>query len=250
MCSLTEAFQTFDDSMSRNDNLLGEFSEEPQNQNSFESPEKKKKKKRRAPMPPSEQVIEPDRPANRNRNIGEILGGNSESTSQSQMLSALDANEHFPHPSADAGTKNTYLLEPDWATAFNDTSAPSWIKERMPRKDAEAPLIPSPWMDGAPTLWRKVPEDQAKQTEIIEKVEEKADSALDDLQRKFDNLFKKLEDLETSRSESQHLEIILFVLGGIFIILLIDILVRQGSQAMSIIGKASNTVGGFRMFSM
>ena len=251
MCSLTEAFQTFVDPMPRNDNLLGEFAREsPSNDGSFESPEKRKKKKRRAPMPPSEQVIEPDRPAHRNRNVGELLGGNAESTSHSEMLNALDASEHFPHPSVDAGNKNTYMLEPDWATAFNDTSAPSWIKERMPRREAETPLIPSPWMDGAPTLWRKTPEGQAKPTQIdIKKIEEKTDTALEDLQRKFDSMFKKLEDLETSRSESQHLEIILFVLGGVFIILLLDLLVRQGTQAMVMITNANTVVGGSRMFS-
>jgi len=241
MCSLTEAFETFGDTMSRNDNLLGEF-QEP----ALESPEKRKKKKKRAPMPPPEEVIEPDRPANRNRNLGEVLTGNSQSTSESDMLNAVERDERFPHPSIDSGNKNAYMLEPDWATAFNDTSAPSWIKERMPRREAEAPLIPSPWMDGAPSLWRKVPEEQAKQFDI-EKAEEKVDTTLTDLQRKFDSMFKKLEDLEMSRSESQHLEIILFVLGGIFIILLIDVLVRQGPQAMTIIGKAS-AVGGYRMF--
>jgi hypothetical protein len=159
------------------------------------------------------------------------------------MLNALDADEHFPHPSIDSGNKNSYMLEPEWATVFNDSPAPSWIKDRMARKEAEAPLIPSPWMDGGSTLWTRVPEDQTIQANI-EKVEKKADDSLDVLQRKFDSMFKKLEDLESTRSESQHLEIILFVLGGFFIILLLDMLIKQGNYAMNIIGTAGNVVGG------
>jgi hypothetical protein len=98
-------------------------------------------------------------------------------------------------------------------------------------------------MDGAPTLWKKVPEEQARQV-AVEKVEQKENAKLDILQRKFDSMFKKLEDLESSRSESQHLEIILFVLGGIFIILLLDLLVKQGTQAMVMLGNVGATVGG------
>lgn len=250
MCSLSEAFQTFGDPASRNDNLLGEFAEEPPLEpNGFENSDKKRKKKRRAPMPPSEQVIEPDRPAHRKAPPAELLGiqSNTETTSTSEMLNALESSDFFPHPSTDSANKNAYMLEPNWATAFNDSSAPTWIKTRMPPKTAEAPLIPSPWMDGAPTLWKKVPEVQAKQVEL-DFAEKKMDTALDSLQRKFDIMFKKLEDLESARSESQHLEIILFVLGGVFILLLLDLLVRQGSQAMVMLGNANTLVGGTRMF--
>jgi len=249
MCSLTEAFQSFVDPASRNDNLLGETLNEPA-QGGYDFSEKKKRKKRRAPMPPTEEVIEPDRPAHRRMSPGEVLTGqpeeNEESTSNSEMLNAFESSEYFPSPSIDAGSKNPYMLEPDWATAFNDTSAPSWIKDRMPRKEAEAPLVPSPWMDGAPTLWKKVPEEQVRQV-ALEKIEQKENSKLDALQRKFDSMFKKLEDLESSRSESQHLEIILFVLGGIFIILLLDLLVKQGTQAMVMLGNVGATVGGNHM---
>jgi hypothetical protein len=44
------------------------------------------------------------------------------------------------------------------------------------------------------------------------------------------------------------LEIILFVLGGIFIVLILDILVKQGTQAMVLLGNATATVGGGRYF--
>lgn len=243
MCSLAEAFQTFGDP-SRNDNLLGEVIDETMQ-------EKKRKKKRRAPMPP-EEVIEPDRPAHRPLPPAELLGGrptaNTESTSKSDMLNALESVDFFPNPSTDSSNKNAYLLEPSWATAFNDTSAPSWIKDRMVKHTAEAPLIPSPWIDGASTLWKRIPESQENQ--FVENVAEQTETSIDSLQRKFDVMFKKLEDLESSRSESQHLEIILFVLGGFFILLLLDLLVKQGSQAMAVLGAVHSTVGGGRYVTM
>jgi len=233
MCSLEEAFQMFSDSASRNDYF------------GSDDPDKKKKKKRR--MPPAEAVIEPDRPAHRALPPAELLGGgvtaNTASTSMSDMLNATDRAEYFPNPSVDNKDKNVYTLEPDWATAFNDTSAPEWIKQRMPSRSAEVPLVPSPWLDGASTLWQNIPDSQKTQFNL-EGAEAAAKSGLDALQRKFDKMFKKLEDLETSRAESQHLEIILFVLGGIFLLLLLDILVKQGTKAMMILGSAAGSAAG------
>ena len=152
------------------------------------------------------------------------------------MLNAVESEEYFPHPSVENSDSNVYKLEPDWATAFQDTSAPSWIKERLPNRNAETPLVPSPWLDGAPTLWQKVPASQATQLDL-EGAERKANTGLDELQRKFDSMFQKLEELDSSRAESQHLEIILFILGGIFLLLLLDILVKQGTQAMVLLGQ-------------
>lgn len=235
MCSLQEAFQTFSDVPNKDikeKDIPGQ-----------EDPERKKKKKRRA----MEAVIEPDRPAHRTLPPGELLGltSNTKSTSISDMLNAVESAEYFPHPASESSDKNVYNLEPDWATAFNDTSAPSWIKDRLPSRSAEVPLIPSPWLDGAPTLWQKVPGSQATQFDL-EGAEQKASNGLDELQRKFDAMFKKLEDLDNARADSHHLEIILFILGGIFLLLLLDLLVKQGTQAMVLLGRAGGgAISGF-----
>ena len=258
MCSLEEAFQTI--SESRNDDLLGKPGngadvQASNSQEDSEHQEKKKKreKKRRAPMPPTEEVVEPDRPAHRVKPLPERLS-TKESTSISQMLDAAESADFFPHPATDTMNANAYLLEPNWANVFNDSSAPKWIKERMPQRHTEAPLVPSAWVDGGPTLWKKVPEKQYEQVEAdaneratdkkLDDLQRKSDKNIDDLQRKFDLMFKKLEDLEHVRNESQHLEIILFVLGGIFILLLLDLLVKQGTQAMVILGNHTSSVGG------
>ena len=116
--------------------------------------------------------------------------------------------------------------------------------EKRPQRNAEAPLIPSPWLDGASTLWQKIPDSQRTQLNL-EGAETAAQSRIDELQRKIDGMFKKLEHLEVGRTESNHLEIILFVLGGIFLLLLIDMLVKQGTQAAMYVSAA--TGGGASM---
>jgi hypothetical protein len=238
MCSLEEAFSSFTDT-SRNEDQ-GPANGSP---SLFAlDTDKKRRKKRRAALPPPEpMVIEPDRPAHRPLPPGELLGGsptsNSKSTSESEMLNAFETADYFPHPAEDVMDKNVYKLEPDWATAFNDTSIPDWIKNRMPHRENEAPLIPSPWLDGQPTLWQKIGKDEARQADL-KGAEVAANERLDSLQRKLDSMFNKLEQMEVTKSESNLLEILLFVLGGIFLILILDILVKQGTQATMMIAAA------------
>lgn len=236
MCSLEEAFTTFSDPEPRNADI-----------------DKKRRKKRKALLPPEPLVIEPDRPAHRPLPPAELLGGapteNRSSSSVSGMLNALEGADYFPHPSSDVDDTSVYNLEPDWAKAFNDSSAPDWIKERMPQRNAESPLVPSPWLDGSSTLWQKIPDSQRTQVDLTGAAVA-AESRIDDLQRKLDNMFKKMDDLETTRSESNHLEIILFVLGGIFLLLMLDLLVKQGTQATMMLaaagGSTGNVMGGAR----
>lgn len=232
MCSLEEAFTTFSEPEPRNADI-----------------DKKRRKKRRAFLPPPEPlVIEPDRPAHRPLPPAELLGGgpteNRSSTSISGMLNALEGAEYFPHPSSDVDNSSVYNLEPDWAKTFNDSSAPDWIKERMPQRNAETPLIPSPWLDGSSTLWQKTPESQRTQVDLGGAAVA-AESRIDDMQRKLDQMFKKMNDLEITRSESNHLEIILFVLGGIFLLLMLDLLVKQGTQASMLLAAAGGTMSSF-----
>jgi hypothetical protein len=63
------------------------------------------------------------------------------------------------------------------------------------------------------------------------------------LQRRIDDLFNKIDQLEIGRTESNHIEIILFVMTGIFVLLLLDLLLKQGAKAIGAIATAS---GGLR----
>jgi len=239
MCSLEEAFNPFTESRAFPEDL-----------------ERKRKKKRKNLLPPPEpEVIEPDRPAHRRLPPAELLGGapteHKTSTSESLMLNASDASdsseasEYFPHPSVDVKDTNVYTLEPDWTKVFNTSSAPDWIKERLPRKDAEVPLVPSPWLDGAATLWRNVPESQGGLN--LRGAERAAESRIDELQKKLDSMFSKMEDMDAGRTESNHLEIILFILGGLFLLLILDLVVKQGTQASILYATANGAMGGFRI---
>jgi hypothetical protein len=226
---------------------------------SFFTEPKSKKKRKQALLPPPESwitspgndpTVDPDRPAHRRLPPAELLGGpvteNETSTSISQMLQATESSpssDYFPHPTSDVKDDNVYSLTTDWATMFTDSSAPSWIKERMPVRAAEAPLIPSAWVDGQSTLWQNVspgysPSGQ-RQFDITG-AERKAEDRLDELQKKLDNLFKKLEDEEQRKTQTNHLEIIMFVLGGFFLLLLLDMLVKQGTHATMLLANAAN----------
>jgi hypothetical protein len=106
--------------------------------------------------------------------------------------------------------------------------------------------VPSPWLDGASTLWQRISASESAQPGITHAADAAA-GRIDDLQRKLDHMFQKIEDLETTRSESNHIEIILFILGGIFLVLLIDLLVKQGTQASMLIAAAGGApIGGGR----
>lgn len=232
MCSLTEAFSTFSGS-----------DPEPRN---ADLDKKHRKKSRKTLAPPEPLVIEPDRPAHRPLPPAELLGGgpteNTKSTSISSMLNAFDqADDYFPVASTTTEDPNIYRLEPDWTKTFYDNSAPEWIKQRLPSRDAEVPLVPSPWLDGASTLWQKIPESQRIQANL-EGAADAANRRIDELQKKLDDMFKKIDDLEVTRSESNHLEVILFILGGIFLILMLDLLVKQGTRATMMIATAGGAM--------
>lgn len=194
--------------------------------------------------PPEPSVIEPDRPAHQRLPPAELLGGgpteNSESNSISQMLNAFDTEQYFPHPHSDNQQEGLYELGQDWTKAFQGDSVPSWIRDRMSQRVAEVPLKPSPWMDGAPTLWKTVPSTMQGDP-ILKQAEIKTTSQLDTMQQKLDSMFAKLDSLEQTRLETTHIEIILFILGGIFLIFMLDLLVKQGMQASFMMAGAMGT---------
>jgi hypothetical protein len=237
LCSLDEAFQTMIPAPEREKERKKRHRSK-QIVETFSNSDKIERSEIPAHLPPPEpMVVEPDRPANRRLPPAELIGGgpseNKESTSISEMLNALDTkngDSYFPHPNVDAKADMAYMLEPDWAQQFKGDSAPAWIRERMASHEAEVPLVPSPWLDGGASLWQMVPKSLTGDPLIME-AKTKAEDKYDELQRKFDNMFEKLERMNTSRVESNHIEILMFVLGGLFLILLLDLLVKQGAQA-------------------
>lgn len=204
--------------------------------------------------PPESHVIEPDRPSNRPAQpefVGGGVGTSGSSTSYSNILSATDASttgsNFFLYPHADSpDMESAYLLEPDWTKPFQSASAPPWIKERMAKKEAEVPLTPTPesstLFDGMPTLWQHIPSPAPTSSQStpahVDVSEDRLMLLESKLDGKLERMFAKLEALEKGRSESNHMEVILFILGGLFLLLMLDLLVKQGTRASMMLAAA------------
>jgi hypothetical protein len=248
-CTLEEAFQS-----SMTDSVLP-----PMRQGLLEEPSakgekgrSKSKKSRRSPLPPQEpSVVEPDRPAHRPKSDAELLGGgaprNDFTTSLSSYLIGVeDPNEdYFPYPSggSEAGDfEKQFMLEPNWYEQ---------MQTRMPNPRAETPPLPGASVDGYSTLYKDVPvpkrrDDEARNLVAEEKRGNPQTMAATvvtsdpELHKRIDDLFQKIDNLELSRTESNHSEIILFVMTGIFILLMLDLLLKQGARAIGSIAAASS----------
>jgi len=247
-CTLEEAFQT-----SISDSVL------PPSRQQFEEPGKgekgrmKPRKHKRSPLPPQEpSIIEPDRAARNYKQPEELLGEqpkNDTSTSISSYLVGVnDPNEdYFPYPNGgndEHGFDKSFMLEPNWTDQFID---------RVPSPKTETPPFPGASVDGYSTLYRNIPPPQSKSDEKRGMVEPEqinsqhnpttimgaAASMTPELQKRIDDIFTKIDALEVARSESNHSEIILFVMTGIFVLLMLDLLLKQGCKALGNIVSAS-----------
>lgn len=199
--------------------------------------------------PPESHVIEPDRPANKPMATPTYVGGGSATpTSYSNILTAsdsvggMDGSNFFLNPHNDSpDAESAYLLEPDWTKPFQNPSMPPWIKDRMAKNEAEIPLTPeaSSLFDGMPTLWQKVPAAMAPTPIATTEVSEDRLMLLESkLDGKLERMFAKLEAMEKGRSEGNHMEVILFILGGLFLLLMLDMLVKQGTRASMMLAAA------------
>jgi hypothetical protein len=259
-CTLEEAFQT-----SISDSVL------PPSRQQFEEPGKgekgrlKPRRHKRSPLPPQEpSVVEPDRAAHNYKQTPELLGAqprNDTSTSISSYLIGVNdpGEDYFPYPHGagdEHGFDKSFMLEPNWSDQFID---------RIPGQQTETPPLPGAAVDGYSTLYRKVPYVQSKNDEkgttlkaeeIRDEIKEQhnptslmgAATINPELQKRIDDIFSKIDQLEISRGESNHSEIILFVMTGIFVLLMLDLLLKQGCKALGSIATAaavSPMHGGF-----
>jgi hypothetical protein len=215
---------------------------------------KKKTKGRRPLLPPPEVgTIDPDRPGLRPI-PPERLAGSANSnfeSSDSPLLTSVQfgsAGSDFGiAPDPDYVNPNEYMLEGhDWSKIFNDNSTPEWLKSRIPKRNSEGSNIIQPWFDGSPTLYEEIPNNwRSGERRDLQKHNDFQTNKLDELQMRIDSLFARLEAKESARSEANHTEVILFVLGGLFLLLLLDLIVKQGTNASLLIaaaGGGSNTI--------
>jgi len=186
----------------------------------------KRRGKKRALLPPPEDT-DPDRIGFKALSPPERLTGSPSSSEASWTDFAAAPDPDYFHP-------DSYLLQ-----------APEWINSYLPDKKSEpAAPTPQPWFDSAPTLWQNIPTDW--------KGGETRDAGspqyhqMDDIQHRIDSLFARLDAVEHTRTESNHTELILFVLGGLFILFMLDLLVKQGTQIS--LAAAGSSVSFFNSF--
>jgi hypothetical protein len=249
-CSIEEAFQT-----NSYDSVLPPMRSQLENPGSSgEKGRLKPRRVKRSNLPPQEpSVIEPDRPAHRPRSDAELLGGaperNDTTTSISSYLigTADPAEDYFPYPNGggdEPGFDKQFMLEPNWYEQF---------QSRTP--SAETPPLPGASVDGHSTLYQRVPQHDRKTTtygtDMLRNMVAKAERPQvsfaaaaaaggdPDLQKRINELYNKIDQLEIGRSESNHIEIILFVMTGIFVLLLLDLLLKQGARAIGSIATAA-----------
>jgi hypothetical protein len=243
-CTLEEAFQT----------SIPESVLPPQRQQ-FEEPVSRgekgrlKRRQKKSNLPPPEAaVIEPDRPAHRPKEQAELLGGGEQRNDYSTSLSSFligagdPGEDYFPYPNgsgSEPGFDKQFMLEPNWYEQF---------QERMPNPRAETPQLPGAAVDGYSTLYTNI-----QPPNVANNIRQRATlpgepttfagaSTNDpDLRRRIDDLFLKMDQLDVSRVESNHSEIILFVMTGIFVLLMLDLLLKQGCRALGTIATAAVT---------
>ncbi len=143
---------------------------------------------------------------------------------------------------------SAYMLEPDWTKQFDGPSVPPWIKERVAAKEAEVPLNAAP--SDNTSLWHRVPASYIPPSPSpavadYPNLDDRFNQFESKMNRKLDEMFAKLNDLDKGRNESSHIEIILFIIGGLFVLLMLDILVKQGTKAAMLVAAAGGAkLGG------
>jgi hypothetical protein len=121
-----------------------------------------------------------------------------------------------------------YRLQPDFLTAFEHAGVAR-------AGSSTASTLPNPSVN---MFWKPLTPSGA-QTSFIEKLpppggqyyqpHERLDTSNNDIMRKLDKLWARLDDMSQSSPEQVTSELLMFISSGIFIIFLMDILVKKGS---------------------
>lgn len=196
---------------------------------------------------PDAQVIEPDRPAHRPLPPAELLGGGvtefTENKSKSTLLVAGPdpTEDYFPYPiGAEGGDddEGSWMLKPDWAAEFASAANPK----------SELPIAPATPIDGYNTLWEQIPDMRVALRKVPEATRG-IGGIDDDLREKIDRIFAKLDNTEEPKTKANdESELLLFILIGFFIILILEIIIRQSGYMFAAVGisaaQASMRQGG------
>lgn len=135
-------------------------------------------------------------------------------------------------PYADYAPDSPSLLQPDFTQAFQQRAS-------FGGKATSSPL-PPPVLD---QFWKPLTPSGA-QTSFIEHLPpghgqgrtlrsayERGDISSEEIMKKLDQLFAKIEDMNQSTPEQLASEVLMFVSSGIFVLFLMDLLVKRGGSA-------------------
>jgi hypothetical protein len=124
--------------------------------------------------------------------------------------------------------QNDYRLEPDFTSSFNNTGvSKAGGSQSLPNPSVNMfwkPLTPS----GSQTSFiQHLPPPGGqyyKQTNRLN-----GDTSNDDIMKKIDRIFARLDDLNNTSPEQATSEMLMFISSGIFVLFMMDLLVRKGS---------------------
>lgn len=121
-----------------------------------------------------------------------------------------------------------YRLQPDFTQAFQqsgaDRAGASPVLPPPSTQMAWKPLTPS----GAQTAFiEHLPPPSGKYQRSLRAMYENGDISMDDVMKKLDKLFAKLEDMDHSSPEQLTSELLMFISSGIFVLFIMDMIVKR-----------------------
>lgn len=124
--------------------------------------------------------------------------------------------------------QENYRLEPDFLTAFEHAGvAKAGSSAALPNPSVNMywkPLTPS----GAQTSFiERLPPPGGDYYQAPSRLQ--GDVSNDDIMKKLDKLWARLDDMNTSSPEQVTSELLMFISSGVFVIFLMDLLVKKGS---------------------
>lgn len=122
-----------------------------------------------------------------------------------------------------------YNLQPDFAKAFQQSGAD---------RAGASPILPTPsthmaWKpitpSGAQTAFiEHLPPPGGKYHRSLRNAYENGEISMDEVMKKLDKLFAKLEDMNHSTPEQLTSELLMFISSGIFVLFIMDMMVKRG----------------------
>lgn len=143
---------------------------------------------------------------------------------------APDSPDSPDSPNSHGSPNRSSMLQPDFTQAFQQRATQG-------AKAASSPL-PPPVLD---QFWKPLTPSGA-QTSFVEHLPpapsgrtlrsayEKGDISSEEIMKKLDQLFAKLEDMNHSTPDQLASEMLMFISSGIFVLFLMDLLVKRGSR--------------------